>query len=336
MAFKHPGTNNAITMKYYSASGQSRPQQESCTSCNIYTLNTEFFSVDVDPLDLETYHAEAEVVGLGSLTLARINSTGAIVSRKSEEFLNPDFRRYSLILVLTGETIISHHLGMSELKAGHFVLIDNSYSRSMFVPKQVSILQICVPHTVLARYLDEPQQYEASVLSTSVQFSDVENPPFGVILSSWEKLKAGSLREFAPAISDNLLRRIAEIYTGRLPQSGNRKTRRMTQVKNLIEEQLCNSELTVEAIAEGMSVSSRYLRALFAKSEKISHYILRRRLEECARLLSQPQHQQMPITTIAFRCGFNSTAHFSRTFKKTYNLTPRDYRRHHLHAARHG
>jgi AraC-like DNA-binding protein len=288
--------------------------------------------VDVDPLDLETYHAEAEVVGLGSLTLARINSTGAIVSRKNEEFLNPDFKRYSFILVLAGEAIISHHLGMSELKAGHFVLIDNSYSRSMFVPNQVSILQVSIPRTVLARYLEEPQQYEASVLSTSVQ-TGVENPLFGVILSSWEKLKAGSLREFAPAISDNLLRRIAEAYTGHLQQNSSRKSRRITQAKELIEEQLCNPELTVEAIADGMGVSSRYLRALFTKSEKISHYILRRRLEECARLLSELQHQQLSITSIAFRCGFNSMAHFSRTFKKAYNVTPRDYRRHHLHAA---
>jgi AraC-like DNA-binding protein len=324
-------------MKYYSATGQTHPQQDQAPTGNIYSLNTEFFSVDVDPLDLETYHAEAEVVGLGSLTLARINSTGAIVSRKNEEFLNPDFKRYSFILVLTGEAIISHHLGMSELKAGHFVLIDNSYSRSMFVPNQVSILQVSIPRMVLARYLEEPQQYEAQVLTTSVQSTGVENPLFGVILSSWEKLKAGSLREFAPAISDNLLRRIAEAYTGHLQQNSSRKSRRITQAKDLIEEQLCNPELTVEAIADGMGVSSRYLRALFTKSEKISHYILRRRLEECARLLSEPQQQSLSITSIAFRCGFNSMAHFSRTFKKAYNVTPRDYRRHHLHAAaRHG
>jgi AraC-like DNA-binding protein len=321
-------------MKYYSASGQSLSQQDQPPSGNIYSLNTEFFSVDVDPLDLETYHAEAEVVGLGSLTLARINSTGAIVSRKSEEFLNPDFKRYSFILVLTGEAIVSHHLGMSELKSGNFVLIDNSYSRSMFVPNQVSILQVSIPRMVLARYLEEPQQYEALVLTTGVQPTDVENPLFGVILSSWEKLKAGSLREFAPAISDNLLRRIAEAYTGHLQQHSSRKSRRITQARDLIEEQLCNPELTVEAIADGMGVSSRYLRALFTKSEKISHYILRRRLEECARLLSEPQQQSLSITSIAFRCGFNSMAHFSRTFKKAYSVTPRDYRRQHLQAAR--
>jgi|GEM_PF-956635 len=320
-------------MKYYSASGHSLTQQDQSPSCNIYTLNTEFFTVDVDPLDLETYHAEAEVVGLGSLTLARINSTGAIVSRKNEEFLNPDFKRYSFILVLAGEAIISHHLGMSELKAGHFVLIDNSFSRSMFVPNKVSILQVSIPRMVLARYLEEPQQYEAVVLSTDIPPANAENPLFGVILSSWEKLKAGALRDFAPAISDNLLRRIAEAYTGHLQQHSSRKARRITQAKELIEEQLCNPELTVESIAEGMGVSSRYLRALFSKSEKISHYILRRRLEECARLLSEPQHQQLSITSIAFRCGFNSMAHFSRTFKKAYNVTPRDYRRHHLHAA---
>ncbi|MDR0779844.1 MAG: helix-turn-helix domain-containing protein [Pseudomonadales bacterium] len=326
-------------MKYYSASGQSQPPQDPASPGNIYSLNTEFFSVDVDPLDLQTYHAEAEVVGFGSLTLARINSTGAVVSRKNEEFKNLDLKRFSFILVLTGEVIISHHLGMSELKAGHFMLIDNSFARSMFVSAQVSILQITMPRVVLARYLNEPQEYEAVVLSANLQQEQQEPSSesflFGVILSSWEKIKAGVLREFAPVISDSLLRRIAEAYTGHQHQHSSRKTRRITQAKELIEEQLCNPELSVESIASGMRVSSRYLRSLFSRSEKISHYILRRRLEECARLLSEPQHQELSITAVAFRCGFNSMAHFSRTFKKTYSMTPRDYRRHHLHLVRH-
>jgi len=315
-------------MKYYSTTSY-KDQPHTFT---LYTLNTELFSVDVDPLDMATYHAEAEVAALGSLTLARIDSTGAIVSRKNEEFLNPDFKRYSFILVLDGDVIISHHLGMSELKAGQFILIDNSHPRSMFVPNKLSLLLVSIPRVVLSRYLSDPQQYEALMLNTDHPPSSPDNPLFGVILSSWEKLKNGSLREFAPVLSDTLLRRISEAYAGHVHHQSNRRTRRITQAKDLIEEQLCNPELTVEAIAEGMGVSSRYLRALFTKSEKISHYILRRRLEECARLLADPQLQHLSITAIAFRCGFNSMAHFSRTFKKAYSVTPRDYRRSQLHA----
>lgn len=315
-------------MKYYSTTSY-KDQPHTFT---LYTLNTELFSVDVDPLDMATYHAEAEVASLGSLTLARIDSTGAIVSRKNEEFLNPDFKRYSFILVLDGDVIISHHLGMSELKTGQFILIDNSHPRSMFVPNKLSLLLVSIPRVVLSRYLSDPQQYEALVLNTDHPPSSPDNPLFGVILSSWDKLKSGSLREFAPVLSDTLLRRISEAYAGHVHHQSNRRTRRITQAKDLIEEQLCNPELTVEAIAEGMGVSSRYLRALFTKSEKISHYILRRRLEECARLLADPQLQHLSITAIAFRCGFNSMAHFSRTFKKAYNVTPRDYRRSQLHA----
>ncbi|MDR2212971.1 MAG: helix-turn-helix domain-containing protein [Pseudomonadales bacterium] len=329
-------------MKYYSASGHSLPQQDHLHARDILSLNTEFFSVEVDPLDLTTYHAEGEVLGLGPLTLARIDSTGAIVSRRQEEYLNPDFKRYSLFVALEGETIISHHLGMSELRTGHFVLIDNSYPRSMFVPNWLSLLQVNIPRQVLTHYLQEPQQYEALVLSSAAAPSgaynsinhSTDNPLFGMLLSSWEKLKVGSLSEFVPAICDNLLRRIAEAYTGHVQQhTTSRKARRITQVRELIEERLFDPELSVEAVADGLNVSSRYLRALFMKSEKISHYILRRRLEECARLLSDPRQQQQSITNIAFNCGFNSMAHFSRTFKKAYQVTPRDYRRHHLHGA---
>jgi AraC-like DNA-binding protein len=93
---------------------------------------------------------------------------------------------------------------------------------------------------------------------------------------------------------------------------------------------LGNPELTVESLAASLAVSSRYLREVFSQTEKISHYILRRRLEECANQLANSLHRHTSITAIAFQYGFNSTAHFSRTFRKQYGVTPREYRKRNL------
>jgi len=95
-------------MKYYS----SETYTETPHTSALYSLNTELFSVDIDPLDQSTYRAHADVVSLGSLTIGRINSSGAIVARKNEEIANPEFKRYSFVTVLEGELIISHHLGV--------------------------------------------------------------------------------------------------------------------------------------------------------------------------------------------------------------------------------
>jgi AraC-like DNA-binding protein len=40
------------------------------------------------------------------------------------------------------------------------------------------------------------------------------------------------------------------------------------------------------------------------------------------------------LTRIAFRWGFNDSAHFSRAFTAEYGVTPREYRDSHRNAAR--
>ncbi len=79
--------------------------------------------------------------------------------------------------------------------------------------------------------------------------------------------------------------------------------------------------------AQGLKLSSRYLRMIFATSgETVSAYILRRRLEESGRQMADPQWRGRSIAEIAFGWGFNSAPHFTRSFRDRYGLSPRQYR----------
>lgn len=55
-------------------------------------------------------------------------------------------------------------------------------------------------------------------------------------------------------------------------------------------------------------------------------YLRKCRLNACARLLRDPQWAKSSITEICFACGFSSSAHFSTEFKRTFGLSPREYR----------
>ncbi len=76
-----------------------------------------------------------------------------------------------------------------------------------------------------------------------------------------------------------------------------------------------------------MNLSDRYLRMIFAVSDEApSAYILRRRLEECAAQLRDPQWRHHSITNIAFGWGFNSAPHFARSFRNQFGCSATDYR----------
>jgi AraC-like DNA-binding protein len=103
---------------------------------------------------------------------------------------------------------------------------------------------------------------------------------------------------------------------------------RRKDVIQFIEDNLRDPELSPASISAGLKISPRYLRTVFAPGgEKMSAYILRRRLEECARQMANPAWAVHTLTEIAFSWGFNSAAHFTRTFHEKYAMPPREYRR---------
>jgi AraC family transcriptional regulator, positive regulator of tynA and feaB len=309
-------------MKFYSSdSTRSSPH-----STHLYTVDTDAFTVDVDPIDQPSYRAMAEVAAFGPLTIAKVETTASVVTRNPDP-PNGKGKRYSIIVAVNGNIKLSHHLGMSELTTGEFILMDNMRPRTMFIYEQVSLLIISVPEQVLRRFIPLPDEVEAQKMVTL----EMPKPFYEPLIVLWEGIKKNQLAEFAPALSEKLLGNVSELYSAFATCAGGRVSKRVAQVKQAIEEQLGDPELTVESLAASLGVSSRYLRDLFSQTEKLSHYILRRRLEECANQLANALHQSISITAIAFQYGFNSTAHFSRTFRKHYGLTPREYRNKHLH-----
>ncbi len=102
-----------------------------------------------------------------------------------------------------------------------------------------------------------------------------------------------------------------------------------------VDANLAQSDLSAEDIARQMGCSRRYLhRAFEGEGTTLERFIWDRRLERSKDALTAPGNGVVSISEIAFACGFNSSAHFSRAFRSRYGLSPRDMReklRHPLH-----
>lgn len=96
--------------------------------------------------------------------------------------------------------------------------------------------------------------------------------------------------------------------------------------KQIIEANLF-SQLTIEQLADKNNLSVSSFKREFAKiyNDTPANYIKNKKLEKAAELLLISDAR---ITDIAFECGFNDLATFTKSFSDKFHITPTNYRMH--------
>ena len=91
-------------------------------------------------------------------------------------------------------------------------------------------------------------------------------------------------------------------------------------------EQHFNKAITVKQLAELGNMSTSNFNRIFKKELHMTpfEYLIEARIEKAKNLL---RRQNLPITEIAMRCGFGSSAHFSSKFSEIVGVTPSEYKK---------
>lgn len=94
--------------------------------------------------------------------------------------------------------------------------------------------------------------------------------------------------------------------------------------KQIIEAHLF-SQSTIEELAKETNLSLSSFKREFAKlyNDTPANYIKTKKLERAAEMLLASSER---ISDIAFGCGFNDLANFTKSFSEKYNTTPTSYR----------
>jgi acetamidase/formamidase/AraC-like DNA-binding protein len=115
--------------------------------------------------------------------------------------------------------------------------------------------------------------------------------------------------------------------TGDLSGGTANKAATLHRLCQAAERRLDDPDLTPAKIAAAEGISERYLQKLFeGTGSSFTHYLRERRLQRAWADLSNPAEAHHSISEIAFRAGFNDSAHFSRTFRQRFGISPREFR----------
>ncbi|MFV3131915.1 helix-turn-helix domain-containing protein [Niveispirillum sp. KHB5.9] len=285
-------------------------------------------AMDFKPTKPDLFAAKLADSDLGPLRLARLTSTKTLIERGEAQIARRSPRSYLIILLIEGSGEISHYGNTIAFDEGDMVLCDSAAPLTLNFGADVEALLLRVGASTFKEHCPSPESFCGLALRGK---SGLIATATAMTVSLFNEIEAELPGHYQERVARHLLDIIATAFTLALPQPSPQSSivsGRHANVKLFIEQHLRDPELTPCMIASRMKLSQRYLRAIFAnEQETVSAYILRHRLEQCARQIGDPAWAGHSITEIAFGWGFNSAPHFSRTFRDRFDMAPREYRR---------
>jgi AraC family transcriptional regulator, positive regulator of tynA and feaB len=281
-------------------------------------------SAAADPLDEDTFQGELKLLDLGNIRVAEIRGGASNVRRFPTRGRGGSF---VLQLILSGEVLCRSEGRQTALGAGDFWMYGTSSGAEMLLSKPVTLLALCVPREQLTRYIACPEAVCSLVVSSD---SGAGALVAGYLREFWRRAEHELAPQLAPRFVEIALHMVASTYAG-IPAARADRSCRLTElrvrIRSYIEEHLRDTELTPKSIAEALGITPGYLHRLFSDgTESVARYILRRRLEECHRNLTDCMQSGRSVTHIAFEHGFNSLPHFCRVFRNHFGITPSQLR----------
>jgi AraC-like DNA-binding protein len=217
----------------------------------------------------------------------------------------------------------------ADLEVGDFTLLDSTRPYKTTVDAQNTVLVLGIPHALLRRQLAGPERLVAHKMGYREGLNHLL-ADFAV--GVWRRCGL-SLTTAGGNLVSALLSLTAAAYSNLADAQGvgspHLEGLRLRIIHH-IEKHLGDCDLSPNSIATVLTTSPRYVHAIFTRGEEtVSRYILRRRLEECARVLASPSQRTRSVSAIAFDYGFSSCTNFGKVFREHYSVTPTEYRREH-------
>jgi AraC-like DNA-binding protein len=287
-----------------------------------------FTPLVTDPVDRRAFAGRLTRTRVGEIRLAEARSEPAIVRHSRQHVARTRDASFMLCLQLDGVSVNRQQGREAVLRYGDFHLLDSSRPYEVSFQQFNRMLVLSVPHPELARRMPNPESVVGIAMSGR---SGVSGLLSSLLCNFWQQRRTGDETFLSPRFSEAILDLVASAYaciTAAAPEGSSIAIARREQIRSYIETHLHDPALTPGSVAAAVHLSPRRLHQLFeADGETVGAYILRRRLEECARAMSDASQRSRTVTEIAFLHGFNNASHFGRVFRERYQTTPSDYRR---------
>ncbi|MHA6140459.1 helix-turn-helix domain-containing protein [Pseudomonas mohnii] len=275
-----------------------------------------------EPLNERPFNGRLEYGALGNLHFCRMVCSPHRFSRSLSKALAPSDTPWLLILQMSEVSHFEQHGKSCALAPGEILLLDCGR------PFNVTSMKGCEYLMLLCHGLDRPVRETSDLrLNNRNGLGRMLQHMITDAYSQYTLLNDTTSNLVGQSII-SLLNNTLENQKQETKLEHDFRYFKKHRIKSFIEQNLGERELTIERIAQAVQCSVRTLHRVFEdeNGSGLNEYIWQRRLSRCAEDLRNPGSASRSITDIAYGWGFNSSSHFSKTFKSAYGVSPRLFR----------
>ncbi len=279
-------------------------------------------------------------VNTGHATASRRNAEGVVLARLAagsqavSPLPHPAGDMPIMLLPTEDGVTLRTATGHQIISIGHLLLLPRKGDWSVSFQRDMRAIVLSVtPDAFGGRKIAGPVFDQVRVLAPT-GFTEVFSRTLESAARNLETLSDSEWAAVAQSLADLLPTFVRQLMPA--TDAGATATRAaiLHRLCQTIERRLDDADLTPARVADAEGISERYLQKLFEGSgSSFTHYVRERRLQRASAELSSPAEAHHSISEIAYRNGFNDSAHFSRAFRHRFGLSPREFRQQELERA---
>jgi AraC-like DNA-binding protein len=281
--------------------------------------------IDLDPRSAQDFRSSAKIARISTLGLIEGSTSPARQANSRGSIVNDDVTFAGVMTSRWGTS----QLGRShDLHPGDWSLLSNGDVSVITIPEECRYLAFSVPRAAIKPLVPDIGTMFARRIPAS-------SPALQMLVRYLDLAQRDNVvttPELAAAFADHVCDLLAFALGPTGDAAEQARTRglpaaRLQAMKDDIADNLGRPELSVHTIAARHGVSIRYVQRVFEESGlTFTAYLTEQRLAAAYKALRRRAPADVPVSTIAYDCGFADVSHFNRVFRQRFGCTPTDVR----------
>lgn len=277
--------------------------------------------------DVDGFRGQMRSRVLDRVSIVEVSATSHEVHRTPALIAQAGERYFKLNLQLEGTGLLIQDNREALLLPGDLAIYDTNLPYTLTFEEEARMMVMMFPCDALSLPAHYVGQLAAVRMAGSTGLSGMVGQFIRQLSENLEVLSGPSGSRLAANVLDlvsTMLRAEMAITPDRMkPQA-----LLAVSVREYIEANLSDPLLSPASIAAAHFISTRHLHNVFHESgTTVASCIRSQRLEGARRELRDPLHAGKSVSAVAARWGFLDAAHFSRTFRDAFGVSPTNWRR---------